>query len=334
MISFFEACRRAKEIDGLGKAAGKLVTFAQMIEGYREDVKEFGISAMAIKLLDETGYVEEIKDSDEDDAQERIENIEELMNRISSYEEQNPEGTLSGFLEEVALVSDVDNADQKIPRVYLMTVHSAKGLEFSRVYLCGMEEGVFPGNMSINSGHSEDIEEERRLAYVAITRAKDVLKISAAKSRRSWGETQYNAVSRFIKEIPEEYLSGDINRVRRESYELEERGYSRKGFDDDIPFGNGSEDNDFFGSILKARKQKKEQPGEEIPKAKPVLKLGSELAGGKPEYEVGDMVEHVKYGRGKVIEMEKGPKDYKVTVLFDEAGQKIMYAAFAKLKKI
>ena len=334
MISFFEACRRAKEIEGLGKAAGKLVNFAQMIEGYREDVKEYGISAMAIKLLDETGYVEEIKDTDEDDAQERIENIEELMNRISSYEEQNPEGTLSGFLEEVALVSDIDNADQRIPRVYLMTVHSAKGLEFSRVYLCGMEEGVFPGNMSINSGHSEDIEEERRLAYVAITRAKDVLKISAAKSRRSWGETQYNAVSRFIKEIPEEYLSGDLNRVRRESYELEERGYSRNRFDDDIPFGGGNDDNDFFGSILKARKQKKETPKEVIPKEKPVMKLGSELTGGKPDYEVGDTVEHVKYGRGKVLEMEKGPKDYKVTVLFDEAGQKIMYAAFAKLKKI
>ncbi|MCR4586306.1 MAG: UvrD-helicase domain-containing protein [Lachnospiraceae bacterium] len=328
MISFFEACKRAKEIEGLGKTAAKLVTFAQMIEGYREDVKTLGISAMAIKLLDETGYVDEIKDADEDDAQERIENIEELMNRITAYEEQEPEGTLSGFLEEVALVSDVDNADQRIPRVYMMTVHSAKGLEFGRVYLCGMEEGVFPSNMSINSGHPEDIEEERRLAYVAITRAKDVLKISAARSRRSWGETQYNAVSRFIKEIPEEYLSGDLKRIARESFEYEERPAGRKSFNEEVPFGRGDDDG-FFGNFVKARKEKKEAP-----KEIPVLTKGAELVAGSPDYVVGDRVEHVKYGCGTVTEMEKGPKDYKVTVMFDEAGQKIMYAAFAKLKKL
>ena len=215
-MSFFDALERAGEIPGLGKPAAKLKAFASMIVSYREGLNDYGIYETAKNLLRETGYTDEIRDADEDDAEDRLENIDELLNRMASFEEERPGATLSEFLEDVALVSDLDNADQETSRVLLMTVHSAKGLEFPRVWLCGMEDGIFPGYMTINSDNRDDMEEERRLVYVAITRAKDILTITAAKSRMIRGETQYNAVSRFVDEIPEELLSGTAP-VRRSS---------------------------------------------------------------------------------------------------------------------
>ncbi|MBR6157786.1 MAG: ATP-binding domain-containing protein, partial [Lachnospiraceae bacterium] len=280
----------------------------------------------------------------------RIENIRELLNRMQTFENEHAGATLSEFLEDVALVSDLDSADEQVSRVLLMTVHSAKGLEFPRVWLCGMEDGIFPSYMTINSENTEDEEEERRLAYVAITRAKDVLCISAARSRMVRGETQCNAVSRFVEEIPEEYLEGEVP-----------KGYgSRMDFDDDgwssvssrNSFGGGGFGKSTYGKNSSARMFFKEMPfsKDEIPErgfippkkkkeapAKPaetVLVKGGDLQIEEPDYVVGDRVLHIKFGEGEVLALEKGPRDYQVTVRFDTVGQKVMYAKFAKLQKI
>ncbi len=335
-IDFFEACTRARDIPGIGKAADKIMAFAKMIRSYKAALEDYGILETTKNLLEETGYLEEIKDSDEDDAQERIENIEEFISRIAVFEEENPEGTLSQLLEEVALVSDLDNADSETSRVLLMTVHSAKGLEFPRVWLCGMEDGIFPGFMTINSDSREDMEEERRLAYVAITRAKDVLYISAAKSRMTRGETSYNPISRFVSEIPEELLLREGETVSRGRFSFDDDDAPRRHFRE-MPFGQSDDDDLPLGGFIPPKK-KVTAPVPKAPLSHPkapiTISKVAQLSFPEPEYKVGDRVRHVKYGDGKVLEIEKGPRDYQVTVAFDTAGQKVMYAAFAKLQKI
>ncbi|MBQ9866959.1 MAG: UvrD-helicase domain-containing protein [Lachnospiraceae bacterium] len=333
-IDFFEACSRARDIPGIGKAGDKIMAFAKMIRSYKAALGDYGILETTKNLLDETGYLDEIRDSDEDDAQERIENIEEFINRIAVFEEENPEGTLSALLEEVALVSDLDNADSESSRVLLMTVHSAKGLEFPRVWLAGMEDGVFPSYMTINSDSREDMEEERRLAYVAITRAKDVLNISAARSRMTHGETSFNPVSRFVSEIPEELLQREGETVSRGRFSFDDDDAPRRHFKE-MPFGNDDDDDLPLGGYIPPKK-KTVVPRAPLTAPKAPIKLSkvAELGFPEPDYKVGDRVRHVKYGDGEVLAIEKGPRDYQVTVMFDENGQKVMYAAFAKLQKI
>ncbi|MBQ8260716.1 MAG: UvrD-helicase domain-containing protein [Lachnospiraceae bacterium] len=316
-INFFEACCEVPDIPGLGRAAEKIKNFALMIRVYRTRLEEYSIFEMMTEILEDTGYVEELRLNDEDDAEDRIENISEFLNKISAYEEEHPEADLSAFLEEVALVSDLDSMEEKEPGVILMTIHSAKGLEFPNVFLTGMEEGVFPSYMTINSGGDEDMEEERRLAYVAITRAKDQLFISCAKARMVRGETQYNPVSRFVKEIPENILKGEVPEVKVRLSEQYSPQSSARAFFKENPYGN----KDSFvpkkvgGDLLQG------------------LQKGSDLSGDDLGYEVGDRVLHIKFGEGEVLAIEKAPRDYKVTVKFDAAGQKIMYASFAKLRK-
>ena len=351
-ISFFDACARAKDVPGLGKAADKIAAFAKMIESYRSVVNDYGITETAKNMLDETGYVDEIKESDEDDAEDRIENIRELLNRMQTFENEHAGATLSEFLEDVALVSDLDNADEQVSRVLLMTVHSAKGLEFPRVWLCGMEDGIFPSYMTINSDNAEDEEEERRLAYVAITRAKDVLCISAARSRMVRGETQCNAVSRFVEEIPKEYLEGEVPKGYGSRSDYDSDGWSSVSTRES--FGGGGFGKSSYGKNSSARMFFKEMPfsKDEIPergfippkkkkereetaqKAQVELIKGGQLKFDEPEYKVGDRVLHIKFGEGEVLAIEKGARDYQVTVRFDSVGQKVMYAAFAKLQKI
>ena len=249
---------------------------------------------------------------DEIEAQSRIDNIDELINKIVAYEEANDEPSLSAFLEEVALVADIDRLSEDDNRVLLMTLHSAKGLEFSHVYLAGMEDGIFPSYMTIASDDPAEIEEERRLAYVGITRAKDDLTLCYAKMRMVRGETQMNAVSRFVKEIPPELMDNKPPAPRYQPVVADKS--SRTISAPKKPYlasaGTGS-----FGALG--------------------ISKGSEaVKGGKPDYDIGDRVRHVKYGEGFVTDLEPGPRDYKVTVDFDDAGQKIMYAAFAKLEKL
>ncbi|MDO4285005.1 MAG: UvrD-helicase domain-containing protein [Eubacteriales bacterium] len=397
-IGFFEAMERADQIETIGKAAAKLSPFVEMIHGLRSFAEENSIEDLMKEVIEVTGYQRDLEESDEDDVQDRIANIDELISKIVAYEEQaqEEEPTLSGFLEEVALVADIDSVEEDDDRVVLMTIHSSKGLEFSHVYLAGMEDGVFPGFMTIETGDYEAMEEERRLAYVAITRAKEELTITCARARMVRGETQYNPVSRFVMEIPENLLDGKPSyggRRRRDDdddlpFADEDGAFGRKSYDRKYEgFGGGAGGRGRYGDDygaearpayrggsyqygagygsgsgtsgggtgrssaapgragdgrLKAVYVKPHTPQEHKPAIAKMggagslsgLRKGMPQAGEKPSYDVGDRVQHIKYGEGVVKAMEKGPRDYKVTVEFDGAGQKIMYAAFAKLQKV
>ena len=311
-ISFYEALCHADEIQGLGKAEAKIRPFVNMIQVFRSRLSYYSLKELMHDILDTTNYINEMDVDDEIEAQSRIDNIDELINKIVAYEEANDEPSLSAFLEEVALVADIDRLSEDDNRVLLMTLHSAKGLEFSHVYLAGMEDGIFPSYMTIASDDPAEIEEERRLAYVGITRAKDDLTLCYAKMRMVRGETQMNAVSRFVKEIPPELMDNKPPAPRYQPVVADKS--SRTISVPKKPYlasaGTGS-----FGALG--------------------ISKGSEaVKGGKPDYDIGDRVRHVKYGEGFVTDLEPGPRDYKVTVDFDDAGQKIMYAAFAKLEKI
>lgn len=327
-ISFYDALREADEITTIGRSGAKLKPFVNMIQAFRSKLSYYGLEDLIKDVIETTGYVKELEDSNEEDAEGRIENIDELVSKIVSYEETHDEPSLSEFLEEVALVADIDNVNEDSNRVLLMTLHSAKGLEFQNVYLTGMEDGLFPGYMSITSDDAGEIEEERRLAYVGITRAREDLTICCARQRMIRGETQYNAVSRFVKEIPESLLD---NRPPVPKYVSSEVAYTPKyGYNKPVaslqPNITAAENKPYIANAGST--------GTASFGAMGIVKGGSAVAGERPDYDAGDRVQHIKYGMGTVIAMEPGPRDYKVTVDFDDAGQKIMYAAFAKLKKV
>ena len=327
-ISFYDALCEADQIMTLGKAAAKLTPFVNMIQVFRSRLAVYSIEDLLQDILETTGYIAQFEADSDEEAEARIENIDELISKVVSYEEQHDEPTLSEFLEEVALVADIDGVDPMQDKVLLMTLHSAKGLEFPHVYLAGMEDGVFPSYMTIMSDDSTEVEEERRLAYVGITRAKEELTISAAKQRMLRGETQYNPVSRFVKEIPQELLDNRLPVYKRDFADYDDTSRERVSFKQK-PY-------DFSGSAMvrpKAVLKKKTTPET----VKPFIVQATAVNKTTPtaiNYTVGDRVRHSKFGDGTVLNMEPGPKDTKVTVMFDEGGQKIMYATFAKLMKI
>ena len=309
-ISFYEALLGADLIPGIGRGLARLESFAALMEHFRTRADEISISQLLDEILETTGYIEELKTEGEIEAEARIENIDELKNKIAAYEEacqeQGERPGLSGFLEEVALVADVDSLDENSDYVVLMTLHSAKGLEFPQVYLAGMEDGLFPSYMTITADDPEEIEEERRLCYVGITRAKEHLTLTCAKRRMVRGETQYNKMSRFLKEIPMELLATGIKFEKEEREEEKPQPWQQ------------------------ARQSFRSKP---FTAPKPVQQF--KVAGGKgPGYDVGDRVRHVKFGEGIVTSIVEGGRDYEVTVEFDTAGTKKMFAVFAKLQKI
>ena len=247
-------------------------------------------------------------------------------------------------------MADIDRVDEESDRVLLMTLHSAKGLEFRHVYLAGMEDGVFPGYMSITSDDPLEIEEERRLAYVGITRAREELTLTCARQRMTRGETQYNPVSRFVREIPPLLMDSTpapVKRKREESYEensrekslLRTRPYAapapartRQTPVGGRPFGGVG----FGKPISEIGAKPAVKPAEPIRPGTGVKAAGTagpETAG-RLGYDKGDRVRHARYGEGTVLKIEPGPRDSQVTVVFDEVGQKIMYAGFAKLQKV
>lgn len=325
-LNFYDCCIRAEEILGHGKAADKISEFVSLIGLFKSKLEFISIEQLINDIVDRTDYEEMLTESDPDDAAERMENIGELINKAVSFEEQTDEPTLSQFLEEVALVADIDNVDENADKVMLMTLHSAKGLEFPNVYLAGMEDGLFPGFMSICSDDETEIEEERRLCYVGITRAMNRLTISAARSRMIRGETQYNAVSRFVKEIPEELFEGG-GPVRPSKEE------PVKKFEYSTP-----------GAATRKIAPAKSAPSKTVVAPKPFiarataftnLKKGADITSqAAPDYGPGDRVSHMKFGAGTVLSVEKGARDYEVTVDFDGFGTKKMFAAFAKLSKM
>ena len=210
-IGFYETLLAADGIPGIGRSAGKLESFAALIEHFKAESEQMTIPELLDEIIETTGYVDELKADSDIEAESRMENIEELRNKIVAYEESCEEeggkATLSGFLEEVALVADIDSLDENTDYVVLMTLHSAKGLEFPHVYMVGMEDGLFPSRMTVDSDDPTELEEERRLCYVGITRAKEELTLTCARRRMMRGETHYNVMSRFLKEIPTELLS-------------------------------------------------------------------------------------------------------------------------------
>ena len=338
-IPFYHALRMASDVPGLGKAAEKIHPFVLFIQSMRAKLENgYTLTQLILEILETTGYVEALEAEGTEEAQERIENIDELISKISSYEEGEEHPTLSGFLEEVALIADVDSLEENGDYVVLMTLHSAKGLEFPNVYLAGMEDGLFPSYMSITSDDStNELEEERRLAYVGITRAKEHLTITAARSRMIRGETQFNRVSRFVKEIPPHLLGGTIYEPKAAESPVQDSEYQRakKAFRATATsysaYGQSNYDQRYQGSSFGASKSK-------VPTYTPVANqrafASANTAKASLDYGVGDRVRHIKFGDGEVMAVIEGGRDYEVTVDFDKAGTKKMFAMFAKLKKI
>ena len=328
-IPFYTALRQASDIPGLGKAAEKIRPFVLFIQSMRAKLDNgYSLTQLILEIIETTGYVEELEAEGTEEAQARIENIDELISKISSYEEGEENPTLSGFLEEVALVADIDSLDENSDYVVLMTLHSAKGLEFPNVYLAGMEDGLFPSYMSITSDDAtNELEEERRLAYVGITRAKEILTITSARSRMVRGETQFNKVSRFVKEIPRHLLNGQIYEPKKADEPVEDSAYKRAK----KAFQTSATSYSSQGSTFGASKTK-------IPTYTPVSNQRSFASSNTEKtslgYAVGDRVRHIKFGDGEVMAVVEGGRDYEVTVDFDKVGTKKMFASFAKLKKI
>ena len=343
-MDLYEALMDVENIPGLSRAAGKIKKFTDLIEGYKKDEYYGEIEKLTKDILDDKGYVSELAAENTDEANGRIENIDELVSKIVEYQENAEDPVLSEFLEEVALVSEIDNLSEDSSYVVLMTVHSAKGLEFPYVFLCGMEDGLFPGYMSIMSGDNEELEEERRLCYVAITRAMKKLTISYAKKRMVRGEMQYNIVSRFVKEVPPMIVnSKNITDRVAAGYEKKPSFSGFGGYEGSMNMGgSGYMGNDNYGGARSyAASQRKNaykamaaKPAYGNPSSKPGFGKEFVVTKADIDYTVGDRVKHMKFGEGTVLGIEDGPRDYQVTVNFDTAGQKVMMASFAKLKKM
>ncbi len=308
-LTFYNALKMAEEIGTIGRASAKIRPFVMLIQSMRSKLPYISVSELLQEIIEETGYVRELEAENTEEAQQRIENIDELISKAVTYEESEEEPTLSGFLEEVALVADIDSVDETQDYVVLMTLHSAKGLEFPQVYLAGMEDGLFPGFGAICAENpTAEIEEERRLAYVGITRAKERLSISCARMRMIRGETQYNKVSRFVKEIPRELLAGTIQKEKMP----------------DIPKPSMMAKNAFSAKPMALRRTG-------VPEAR---NFGNSAMKKQLDYAVGDTVSHMKFGTGVVKQIIDGGRDYEVTVDFSGVGVKKMFASFAKLKKL
>ena len=309
-ISFYDALRVAEEVPAIGRSLSKIEGFVTFIQSLKSKAQAYSVTEILEEVIDLTGYVDELKAEDTEESRARIENIDELISKTVSYEEamktEGREATLSGFLEEIALIADIDTVDPDQDYVLLMTLHSAKGLEFPYVYLAGMEDGMFPSSMCIYSDDPADMEEERRLCYVGITRAMKELTLTSARQRLVRGETQYNKVSRFVREIPRELV--ELGTTIQEHKPSMQEQVSPKN------------------SYMQMRQAFRAKPFEaqnfKVTKAASL------------DYGVGDTVRHIKFGVGIVKDIVEGGRDYEVTVDFDRAGVKKMFAGFAKLKKI
>lgn len=318
--NFFDALDMIDDVPGIGKAASKIEAFTDFISVLRSKAASMPIDEFIKEVIESTDYrnvIESEADTD-DEVADRLSNLDELVSKASTYmENAEEEPTLSGFLEEVALVADIDNMDESVNRVSLMTLHSAKGLEFPAVYLVGMEDGLFPSYMTLSSGNTDDIEEERRLCYVGITRAMKSLSISCARQRMIRGETSYNPVSRFVKEIPPLLLE-----KREQGFTAGYRAQAKPSFVQAQSVGG------FGKPVIKPDfKPTVQKTNYSAPKP-----IGNPKAD-KLEYGVGDTVLHIKFGTGVVKSIVEGGRDYEVTVDFQNFGVKKMFASFAKLKK-
>ncbi|MCR4611429.1 MAG: UvrD-helicase domain-containing protein [Lachnospiraceae bacterium] len=312
-ISFNEAMNKADKISSLSKAtATKVTKFAKLLNELSEFSEKKPPSDLLERIIEETEYVELLKNEKTEEAKARIENIDELVSKVYMYEERaNDEGeeiSLDNFLAEVSLVADIDGYEDSDEVVVLMTLHSSKGLEFPNVYIPGMEENLFPSGRSLGGpDEAKELEEERRLCYVGITRAEERLTLLSSAMRPMRGQINYNAISRFVKEIPKDLLDGNVweptNNKDKEPVKISDM------------FSNHSR------KPVAAQKYSAKNFGSKINK-QPL------------SYEVGDRVKHFKFGEGEVKLINDGGRDYEVTVDFDDVGTKKMFASFAKLTKV
>ena len=294
-ISLFEVIKRADEFAALSRAAVRLRSFCDIIDELTEMSADISVSELLAEILEKTGYRQYLTESGEEPEkqEERLQNVAEFASTVAQYEQDAQEPSLSDFLEQTALVSDIDSLDETEDRVVLMTIHSAKGLEFNNVFLIGMEEGIFPGNQSIYAG-AEEMEEERRLAYVAITRAKKTLTVTNAYMRMLFGSTNRNMPSRFLKEIPEELCSfeGYRRSSAKPSYDTVHKSYLDRN-----PYSSPS-------------------PAPKADTAK---------------YAAGQRVSHKAFGEGLILSVKPMGGDTLLEVAFNTVGTKKLMAAYAKL---
>lgn len=375
--SFYSALQDYEYIEKIGRSAAKLGSFVGLIESFRTNLEDpdYSIEQLIRDVVEQSGYEAMLAEDDSEESQARLENIEELINKAASYEEDHEEegATLGGFLEEVALVADIDNVDDSTDIVLLMTLHSAKGLEFPYVYLVGMEDGIFPGAMAVYGEDpdqaAEEMEEERRLCYVGITRAMKKLSLSCAHSRFRNGEHQFNRPSRFISEIPRYLLHAGSNSSTASSGGVSAAEFLKHQPGGSFSFGAGTGSSSTrrsgstrsntggygTGTWNPAMEQRTKQAGHARGKSgldllagNPMISKGfggsyktpsakSSSAAGNSQtlsYSEGDRVRHMRFGEGSVQKITPSGADFEVTVAFDNGNTRKMLSSFAKLKKV
>ncbi len=376
-ISFYNALRDYEYIENIGRSAAKLGSFVGLIESFRSSLEDpdYSIEQLVRDVVEQTGYEAMLLEDDTEESQSRLENIEELINKAASYEEEHEEdgATLGGFLEEVALVADIDNVDDSTDIVLLMTLHSAKGLEFPYVYLVGMEDGIFPGAMAVYGEDpdqaAEEMEEERRLCYVGITRAMKKLSLSCARSRFRNGEHQFNRPSRFISEIPRYLIhagsgsstasSGGVSAAEFLKHQpggitFGSSQGSRNSFSGRTNINHSAGKSYGTGTWNPAAEQRVKQSGHTRGKSGldllagnpmiskgfgssytvPASKASTSDAPATLSYSEGDRVRHMRFGEGVVQAINPSGADFEVTVAFDNGNTRKMLSSFAKLKKV
>ncbi len=334
-INLYDALLDIEEVPGMSRNVEKIGKFTEIIESLKAMLSpEYTLEELYDELLDKSGYIDALRAEGTDEAKARMENLEELKTKIVNYEETAENPNLTELLEEIALVADVDaeeDEDNPTAKVTLMTLHSAKGLEFPYVFIAGMEERLFPSGMSMDSDDPDALEEERRLCYVGITRAMEKLYLSAAVTRMMYGNTNYTEDSRFIKEIPSHYLERD----GREAYSSS--GSQTGKFAGGL--GSGRLPGDVGGrGIVKPRIQHVNYYNQSTnPSANPGFGKAFPMGGQsspKDEFKVGDKVRHLKFGNGVVTDVVDTPGDKEITVDFERVGVKTMYASMVKMKKL
>lgn len=337
-IGLYQAMKEAENIASLSaRTAKSVLEFIHIMENLREGLNVLDIKELIELVYEKTGYLAELTEENTDEALARAENISELISKAADYDEKNEDRSLAGFLEEVSLVSDIDSLDSE-DYVVLMTLHGSKGLEFDRVYLTGMEQGLFPSYFAIQDGDETELEEERRLCYVGITRAKKVLKFTLANKRILNGQPVYSKASCFIDEIPEELIEnkGPVRhsfRMKNDHFSSEGSGFTERkssahiGYEKAVSSGYSSNrkvnpyaksyENSNLSKFLQEAKTKKAGLVKEM-----------------PSYHIGDKVKHIKYGVGKVSDITDAGRDYQITVEFENGTSRILLAGFAKLVKL
>lgn len=304
-ISLYEVFKHSDEYEALKRSSKKLMAFTNLIDTLSENVDKIPLDELFTDIVSKTDYIGHLR-LDKEKGEERIENIYELVSNLKTFESENEDATLAGFLEEVALMTDIDNYNAQQDAVVMMTIHSAKGLEFPVVFLPGMEEGIFPGVQSMYN--PDDVEEERRLAYVGITRAKQKLYISYANSRMLFGTTSRNLPSRFVIEIPDALTE---KTGRKPTSQMSFESLARGDYEDRNYSGNGY--------LSKIGQQTKKAEKVSVPTV---------------SYNVGDSVMHKVFGKGVIVSSKPMGNDAMLEIAFEKAGTKKLMANYAKLQKI